>query len=68
MGTIALHEATAEAVNALNIAVGELAFALERDDPRRAALGQIQSGLDSLWRETSKIDRRRLDAAQGDAA
>jgi hypothetical protein len=39
----------ADAINALNIAVGELAFDLRPDDRRRDGIRLIQSGLDVLW-------------------
>jgi hypothetical protein len=39
-----------DAINAVNIAVGEREFILQPNDPRGFALRVIQDGLDMLWR------------------
>lgn len=45
---------------AVNIAVGELALALEPDDPRGSGLRMIQGGLDQLY--SVELERERLVA------
>ena len=48
--TAAVDTAAVDAVDAVNILVGELALGLNDDDPRRRALRSIQRGLDELHR------------------
>jgi hypothetical protein len=51
-----LGAVTLDAINAVNIAVGEFALALEPDDPRGGGLRLIQDGLDELWRASGGPD------------
>lgn len=48
--TVRLGAVTLDAIDAVNIAVGEFALALKPDDPRGTGLHLIQDGLDELWR------------------
>jgi hypothetical protein len=52
----ALYALDADALDAFNIAVGELAFALRADDPRRAGVCLIQGGIDALWAARATLD------------
>jgi hypothetical protein len=54
--TLRLDAVTLDAINAVNIAVGEFALALEPDDPRGGGLRLIQGGLDELWRASGGPD------------
>jgi hypothetical protein len=67
-----LHDATLDAINAVNTFVGELALALKPDDPQRPAMFSVQDGLDRLYLVAGGLDRDlnrengfrdRLDAA-----
>jgi hypothetical protein len=54
--TLRLGAVTLDAINAVNIAVGEFALALEPDDPRGGGLRLIQGGLDELWHASGGPD------------
>jgi hypothetical protein len=61
--TLRLGAVTLDAIDAVNIAVGEFALALEPDDPRGGGLHLIQDGLDELWRASGGPDLQ-LDRAE----
>jgi hypothetical protein len=61
--TLRLDAVTLDAIDAVNIAVGEFALALEPDDPRGGGLSLIQGGLDELWRASGGPDLERDRAA-----
>ena len=60
-----LHAATLDAINAVNLFVGEVALSLEPEDPRRGTLLRIQYGLDDLWRESGGPEHVRAGASEG---
>ena len=47
-----------EAIDAVNVAIGELELILEPGDPRRRGLRLIQGGLDDLW--AAELDRAQV--------
>ena len=60
-----LRAAMLNAINTVNVLVGEVALALEPDDDqRRSALGLIQHGLDDLWRESGGPEHELESASE----
>jgi hypothetical protein len=57
MAVITLTSSPSAAIDAINIAVGEVELALEAGDPRRTGLRLIQGGLDDLYRV--ELERER---------